>query len=119
MKILITGSNGLLGQKLVSYCQAKNIEYLATSKGANRNSNCPSDVYCEMDITNADEVMETITGKQPTRVIHTAAMTNVDQCENDPEGCELVNVVATENLVLACNATGSHFQLLSTDFVFV
>ncbi|MFT5778093.1 MAG: dTDP-4-dehydrorhamnose reductase [Crocinitomicaceae bacterium] len=118
MKLLITGSNGLLGQKLVSYCQQHNTEFIATSKGENRNSACSEDVYTQMDITDANQVMKVISDNQPTHVIHTAAMTNVDQCENDPEGCKAINVTATENLVLACNANGSHFQLLSTDFVF-
>jgi dTDP-4-dehydrorhamnose reductase len=118
MKILITGSNGLLGQKLVSYCQQNKIDFKATSLGENRNSGCPENAYTQMDITDADQVMAVISENHPTHVIHTAAMTNVDQCENDPVGCEEINVKATENLVIACNANRSHFQLLSTDFVF-
>ena len=118
MKLLITGSNGLLGQKLVDYCLAKNIEFIPTSKGENRNSKCPSDLYRSMDITDRDEVLEIISDVIPTHVIHTAAMTNVDQCELKPEACELINVTATKYLVEACNKVNAHFQLLSTDFVF-
>lgn len=118
MKLLITGSNGLLGQKLVDYCLQKEIDFIPTSKGENRNSKCPSELYQTMDITNHDEVMEVILKHQPTHVIHTAAMTNVDQCELNPDECELINVKATQYLVEACNAVNAHFQLLSTDFVF-
>lgn len=118
MKLLITGSNGLLGQKLVDYCLQKEIDFIPTSKGENRNSKCPSEIYQTMDITNRDEVIEVISKHQPTHVIHTAAMTNVDQCELNPEECELINVKATQYLVEACNAVNAHFQLLSTDFVF-
>ncbi|MFT5858749.1 MAG: dTDP-4-dehydrorhamnose reductase [Flavobacteriaceae bacterium] len=118
MRIVITGSNGLLGQKIVQYCQVNSIEYFATSKGENRNSKCPIDRYTELDITNKSQVMDVLTELAPTHLVHTAAMTNVDQCETDPEGCELINVTATDYLVEACNVINSHFQLLSTDFVF-
>ncbi len=118
MKVLITGSNGLLGQKLVDYCLAANIDFVPTSRGENRNSKCPADRYRSMDITNHDEVLDVISELRPTHVIHTAAMTNVDQCELNPADCELINVTATRHLVEACNKVDAHFQLLSTDFVF-
>lgn len=118
MKILITGSNGLLGQKLVDYCLAAKIDFIPTSKGENRNSKCPNDLYQVMDITNRDEVLKVISDINPTHVIHTAAMTNVDQCELNPNDCELINVTATKYLVEGCNQVNAHFQLLSTDFVF-
>lgn len=118
MKIVITGSNGLLGQKIVDYCQSKNIDFVATSKGLNRNSKCPNEKYQELDITIDKKVREVLNEIAPTHVIHTAAMTNVDQCENDKDGCELINVTATSYLLEACNSIGCHFQLLSTDFVF-
>lgn len=118
MKVLITGSNGLLGQKLVDYCIENGIEFVPTSKGENRNSKCPSERYVQLDITNEAEVMGVLTQVRPTHIIHTAAMTNVDQCELQPEECELINVSATRYLVKACNEIDAHFQLLSTDFVF-
>ncbi|HIP31464.1 MAG TPA: SDR family oxidoreductase, partial [Crocinitomicaceae bacterium] len=118
MRILITGSNGLLGQKLVALCQEKNIKYFATSKGENRNSTCPENHYYELDITNQDAVNNVFNRLQPTHVIHTAAITNVDFCELNPDDCELVNVKATEYLINASNSVNAHFQLLSTDFVF-
>ena len=55
---------------------------------------------------------------QPTHIIHTAAITNVDTCELNPEECELVNVTATRYLFEAAQKVNAHFQLLSTDFVF-
>lgn len=118
MKILITGSNGLLGQKIVDYCMDKKIAFVATSKGMNRNSKCPTNFYEQLDITNQSEVNTVFSAHTPTHVIHTAAMTNVDQCEKDQELCELINVTATRYLAEACNDVNAHFQLLSTDFVF-
>lgn len=55
---------------------------------------------------------------RPDVVIHTAAMTNVDACELDPQACHLHNVTATAHLVKAAARHGSHFIHLSTDFIF-
>lgn len=118
MKILVTGSNGLLGQKLVRQCLDNSINFLATSKGENRNSQCPNEKYVSMDIISSNEVENVINSYAPTHVIHTAALTNVDQCETDPELCQLINVDAVKILFDQCIKRGIHFQLLSTDFVF-
>jgi dTDP-4-dehydrorhamnose reductase len=118
MKILITGSNGLLGQKLVRYCRAKKISFIATSKGENRNPDCPDENYAQLDITDQIDVNRIFSSLIPTHVIHTAAITNVDHCELNPEECELVNVTATRYLIEATNVIGGHFQFVSTDFVF-
>jgi len=118
MRILITGSNGLLGQKIVSQLlQSKRI-FLATSLGQNRNQDCPDECYAQMDICNVSEIAEVFLEFQPTHVIHTAAMTNVDTCELDPESCQKVNVDSVALLAAQCLKSNCHFQLLSTDFVF-
>lgn len=118
MKILITGSNGLLGQKLTDYCLRNSIDFISTSKGKNRYSKCPDERYMEMDITNEEEVMKVVSENSPTHIIHTAAMTNVDACENEPDQCELINVQSVEFLLKASQKNSCHFQLLSTDFIF-
>lgn len=118
MKVLITGSNGLLGQKIVGQSLKKGISFLATSKGENRNPNCPSENYKSLDICDANAIEKVFTDFQPTHIIHTAAITNVDTCELNPEECELVNVTATRYLFEAAQKVNAHFQLLSTDFVF-
>lgn len=118
MKILITGSNGLLGQKLVERCFSKNIPFLATSSGENRNSKCPAQLYRSMDITDEQQIKDVLSTCNATHVIHTAAMTNVDQCELNPEACDLVNRQAVQMLAKFCVQNEIHLQLLSTDFVF-
>jgi dTDP-4-dehydrorhamnose reductase len=115
---LITGSNGLLGQKLIDLCVAKQIDFLATSSGANRYSVCPIHQYKTLDITDEQNIQEVLESYQPTHVIHTAAMTNVDQCELHPEACDLVNRQAVFMLAKYCQKHHIHLQLLSTDFVF-
>ena len=118
MKVFITGSNGLLGQKLVKYCLQNNVSFTATSKGENRNEDCPEKNYAELDITNKLDVQKLVLSKHPTHIIHTAAITNVDFCELNPEECFNVNVKATKYLVDAANQAQAHFQFISTDFVF-
>ncbi|MCO6359637.1 SDR family oxidoreductase [Roseivirga pacifica] len=120
MKILITGSNGLLGQKLVQLILAKGEdELIATARGANRLP-IPEEKYTyqSLDITNRADVLATIERFKPDAVVHTAAMTNVDQCETEQEACWKLNVGAVEYLIEACKNTGAYLLHLSTDFIF-
>lgn len=118
MRILITGSNGLLGQKLVRLCLERKLNFIATSKGANRNPDCPDHLYLPMDISNKLEINQVFGSFYPTHVIHTAAITNVDYCEDHAEECRLVNIESVKQLFNSCKQFEAHFQLLSTDFVF-
>lgn len=118
MRILITGSNGLLGQKLTDLCLEKQIEFLATSSGANRYTVCPENRYQTLDITDEQNIHAVLGNYRPTHIIHTAAMTNVDQCELQPEACDLVNRQSVQMLANYCQEHQIHLQLLSTDFVF-
>lgn len=119
MRILITGSNGLLGQKLVAALRADpDAVMLATSRGEDRSAKPLGDRYRPLDITVASDVDAVVDGFRPDVIIHTAAMTNVDACELDPAACRSQNVDGTRYLVRAAERNGSHFILLSTDFVF-
>jgi dTDP-4-dehydrorhamnose reductase len=120
MKVLITGANGLLGQKLVKLILDRGEdELIATARGANRLP-YPEEgyTYLPLDITDENRVKEVVSSTQADVVIHTAAMTNVDQCETEREACWELNVSATRYLVDACTASGSFFIHLSTDFIF-
>lgn len=119
MKILITGSNGLLGQKLVELFRSRPEHTLiATARGADRFPENWGYSYESLDITNREAVQKIIAKYQPDALINTAAMTNVDACESDHEGCDLLNVHAVQFLVEACNTHRVHLIHLSTDFIF-
>jgi len=119
MKILITGSNGLLGQKLLhNLRQDSLVEILATSKGANRVSEQNGYSYFELDITDKKQVEELIANKKPDVVINTAAMTNVDLCEDQKHACDSLNVDAVQYLADACAKIDAHLIQISTDFIF-
>lgn len=120
MRVLITGSNGLLGQKLVALLrQRPEVELVATSRGPNKMAKLYPDVrFVLLDVTNQQQVEEVVAQEQPTHLIHTAAMTNVDECELNQEACWQQNVTAVEHLVAACAAHGVHLTHVSTDFIF-
>jgi dTDP-4-dehydrorhamnose reductase len=119
MRILITGSNGLLGQKLVHLLSSdSNVELTATARGENRLKNEGNYSYHSMDITSKDAILDIFEKTKPEVVIHTAAMTNVDQCETDKENCWQQNVYAVEYLIAAAKIHNSFLLHLSTDFIF-
>lgn len=118
MKVLVTGANGLLGQKLVElYADKEDIELIATGRGSDRNVGS-SHTYCTMDITSQHEINEVFEKYKPDAVINTAAMTQVDQCEEDRTSCWLQNVTAVEYLTEACSKFNTFLLHLSTDFIF-
>src|SRR4051812_30937542 len=99
-KILITGSNGLLGQKLVyALLNNKNFELIATSKGENRLLKKDGYVYTSLDITDKQDVEKVFVKYRRDVVIKSAAMTNVDACETQKEECWKLNVTAVQNMV--------------------
>lgn len=119
MKILITGSNGLLGQKLIDlYKNQPQVELIATAIGNNRYADKEGYLYETLDITNRQAVLDIVQKHKPDVLINTAAMTNVDACESDKEGCDKLNVDAVKYLVEACNQNKTHLVHISTDFIF-
>jgi len=120
-KILITGSNGLLGQKLVhAYVNRNDVQVIATSLGANRMLSSSGYTYESLDITNKSEVETIIKKYQPDTIINTAAMTNVDACETKREESWAINVTAVQYIVdaIAAHKKDCHLIHLSTDFIF-
>jgi dTDP-4-dehydrorhamnose reductase len=117
-KILITGANGLLGQKLIAQLEGNTYwNVLATSRGENRLPGS-SIAYQSLNIEDRQEVFGTIAAFKPDVILHTAAMTHVDQCEQNREDCWRANVEAVQHLVAAAEQTGAFLLHVSTDFIF-
>jgi len=70
------------------------------------------------DITDRDEVVNTVKAVRPEVVIHTAAWADVDGCEGDKEKARKVNTEGSRNIALACKDAGAVLIYMSTDFVF-
>jgi len=118
-KILITGSNGLLGQKLVNlFSNIDNYEVFALSRGNNRNETTNKYAYYSIDITNSKKLVELINSLKPHFIVNCAAMTNVDECQKEKEKCDLINVEAVKTLVNCARENNTHLIQISTDFIF-
>ena len=104
VKIVVTGAKGMLG---VDLCRvlSRNNEVTGLDLG-------------EMDVTKKEEVMSILPQLEPDIVVHTAAFTDVDRCEQEPEKAFLINGTGTANMVSACEKIGCSLAYLSTDFVF-
>nr|WKN34797.1 SDR family oxidoreductase [Tunicatimonas sp. TK19036] len=118
-KVLVTGANGLLGQKLLPLLVAsENVQVVATSKGKARFQSAYPVEYYALDITQRDQVFNIVHLVRPDVIIHTAAMTNVDYCEQHQDACWEANVQSVAHLLHAAEAYNSFFIHLSTDFIF-
>ena len=118
-KIIVTGSNGLLGQKVTDLSiQDSEIELIATSVGPNRHNLKDGYRYEELDVLDLDRLNELVARYQPDSIIHTAAMTNVDACEAERAKCYALNVQSVKNLVDVCQRRDIQLIHLSTDFIF-
>ena len=107
MRILITGSRGMLGRTLLRLLPLENTELVVSG----------SDIG-DFDITSADETFAFIRSLKPDIVVHCAAMTDVDGCESQFENAMKVNALGTSNVASAVNSIGGRIISISTDYVF-
>jgi dTDP-4-dehydrorhamnose reductase len=117
-KILITGSNGLLGQSLAK--RFHNNFYLIGCDLASDsfNSRYPLNEYHQMDITQRDKIQRFFSKCNPRIVINTASYTNVDKSEDKRDLCWAANVRSVELLLEAVGEFSPVFVQISTDHVF-
>ncbi|MGU3395385.1 dTDP-4-dehydrorhamnose reductase [Priestia sp. D51] len=104
-KVLITGANGQLGKELVELFTAKGFEVYGFGRD-------------KMDITNQAQVQEVISTLKPNIVLHSAAHTQVDLAESEPEQAFSINAYGTRNVAVAAEAVGAKLVYVSTDYVF-
>lgn len=118
-KVLVTGSNGLLGQKITDIVlRSPALKLMSTSRGPNRHPIGTGYTYLDLDITDQSHLRAILDAYRPDCVINTAAMTNVDACEQFPAACWKLNVEAVDWLSAICKDMGAHLVHLSTDFIF-
>lgn len=118
-RILVSGSNGLLGQKITDLSLLDpEIELIATSVGPNRHPIKSGYIYEEFDVLDPKRLEQLVDKYHPDAIIHTAAMTNVDACELDHDKCYALNVISVQNLINVCQNRDIQIVHLSTDFIF-
>lgn len=101
MRLLVTGASGQLGTTLLQLAKTHPILGLKRP---------------EVDLRDAAAVRRAVESFRPDAVLHTAALTHVDYCEDHADEAHAVNAVGTENVVRA--AGGARVVYLSTEYVF-
>ena len=103
MKILITGSEGQLGQALQMSLSGHELTAVDLP---------------EVDVSEARAIAAAVESSRARLVIHCAAYTDVDGCARDPQFAYKVNALGTLNVALACKAAGAAMLHISTNEVF-
>lgn len=117
-KILVTGANGLLGQKVTELFRHETSHELVLTD-LHENAFEPKGFdYFPMDITKKEDVKDAVKRLMPDYIINTAAYTNVDGCETDRELSWKVNVDAVKHFIIASRANSAKIIHISTDYVF-
>ncbi|MBA6156395.1 SDR family oxidoreductase [Tenacibaculum sp. S7007] len=118
-KIVITGSNGLLGQTLTNLLLEENEKYkvIGFSRGLNRSGRNDFE-FVSIDITDKDLLFEELNKYKPDVIVNTAAMTNVDACEENKAACDVLNIETVKYLKEYSEINNTHLVHISTDFIF-
>ena len=118
-RLLVCGSNGLVGQRLaLLFGHTTEYEVLHTSHHRNFNLDRQLFDYTQLDITNRGDVKSLVTSYRPDVIINTAAISNVDFCEQQRDAAWRVNVTGIDHLTVAARLIGAKVIHLSTDYVF-
>ncbi|HWX54286.1 MAG TPA: dTDP-4-dehydrorhamnose reductase [Verrucomicrobiae bacterium] len=105
MQVLVIGAAGLLGRALL---------YADQWVGDHITGAGPGDA----DIRDQDQVEQLFTKLRPDWTVLTAAYTDVDGCEKDPERAHQVNCAGAIHVARSAQESGSKLLFLSTDYVF-
>jgi dTDP-4-dehydrorhamnose reductase len=104
VKVVIFGGNGLLGADIIDVCKDEH-DIIALRSS-------------EVDITDQESVYSLIKAHRPDIVINSAALTDVDKCEMDPDLAYRVNAMGPKNIAIACRDFNARMIQISTDYVF-
>jgi dTDP-4-dehydrorhamnose reductase len=117
-KILITGSNGLLGQKLLHVLSNDSTELAGIDLVSKSFISEVEHQHHRIDLTDKQLTLEKISEIEPQIIIHTAALTVVDKCEQEKEVCWNINVKATDHIITAAKKINAKVIFISSDYVF-
>ncbi len=103
MRVLITGAAGQVGREIVA--AFADHELVLTG-------------HATLDVADRGAVLAAVTTTRPDAVLHAAAWTAVDACEDDPDRAFAVNALGTRHVAEAARRVGAHLTYFSTDYVF-
>ncbi len=115
LKLLITGASGLFGSKLTETALAKGIQVYAGGYGGDHPAR---GIPVYFDVSDKNQVKQAFATAQPDVVVHAAALTDVDKCEQDKTLAWKINVEGTKNMAEEAKENGAFLVHISTDYVF-
>ena len=114
MKFLVTGSAGLIGSQIVKDLVQKN----HTTYSCYHDQKPLQGISTHLDLSDKNQIIQTLQETKPDRIIHLAAMTGVDLCETEKELATIINANATEIMARQAAKQNTFFLYISTDYVF-
>lgn len=106
-RMLITGAAGMVGSYVPEVFEG--IELTLTDIEGQ---------FLKLDVRNLEDVMNTVRETRPDVVVHLAAATDVDCCEQDPDWAYQTNTLGTQNVAMACQSYGAVMVYIGTAGVF-
>ncbi|MVN91197.1 SDR family oxidoreductase [Mucilaginibacter aquatilis] len=101
MKIFLTGSSGILGTELLKIAEQNNHTILHFNSS-------------NIDLSDFSQILDRVNNFKPDVIIHCAAMTNVDLCEDDHVAALKINVLGTQNLAIASTRNNAKIVYISS-----
>lgn len=105
MKVFISGADGALGQEMKRLLHQENVEYVGVD-------------IDQLDITDSEKTKEFVLKYHPNVILHFAAVSDVDSCEEDRENALRVNALSCQGLAKIANELDAKMLYTSTNFVF-
>jgi dTDP-4-dehydrorhamnose reductase len=107
-RMLVTGAGGMVGAYVTAVFADWTVELTAGHGGGHK----------MLDVRDRAAVAAAVDAVRPEVVLHLAAATDVDRCEQEPDWAYANNAIGTENVVLACRASDATAVVVSTAAVF-
>jgi len=105
MRVLVTGSEGMLAKDLITCFSQRGYETLAPPEH-------------EFDITDLVATRSVVDHYKPELMINCAAYTKVDEAEKEEPRALMVNGLGVQNICLACQERDTPLVHFSTDYIF-
>jgi dTDP-4-dehydrorhamnose reductase len=117
LRIAVTGASGLLGRTLAPLLATHghlvifgHHQSIADAVG--------SLMSLELDLLDQDSIIGFVEQAEADCIVHSAALTDVDRCEREPELADAANTQSVRYLTEAITRLGGRLILLSSDYVF-
>ena len=114
MKLLVTGASGLLGTRICQLATKQNYEVYSAHSQHRPQFGIP----IKLDITDGAALRQVFDKTKPDVVVHSAALSDVDRCEEEKDLAWKINVESTSNIAQLCHKHNCFLVYVSTDYVF-